>query len=155
MKDEQQLRRSCDMIDRLFAYGPPELCGWRVEKLHGGKGVFLIQTTNRFFARKLSKRHDTRRVEMTGVNHFRQTFEMCGSWRKIKRIIDRYILTAGDHTSAGNRPATKSTSEPRGKITGYSKTAIVPAPDLIIATSPLCIHIREQSSQISLGRKDV
>jgi len=93
------------MIDRLFAYGPPELCGWRIEKLHGGKGVFLIQTTNRFFARKLSKRHDTRRVEMTGVNHFRQTFEICGSWRKIKRIINRYILSTGDVILPVNRPS--------------------------------------------------
>src|SRR5205823_10583151 len=127
MKDEQQLRRSFDMIDRLFTYGPLELCAWRVEKLHGCKDVFLIQTTNRFFARKLSKRHDTRRVEMTGVNHFRQTFEIHGTWRKIKRIIGRYILTTGDHTSAGNRPAMKSTSEPGSKVTGYLKTAIVPA----------------------------
>jgi hypothetical protein len=58
--------------------GPAELCVWQVEKLGKGKGVFWFQTTSREFARKLRKRDDTRRVEVTGWNHFRQTYEMQG-----------------------------------------------------------------------------
>src|SRR5205823_7499474 len=122
MKDEQQLRRSFDMIDRLFTYGPLELCAWRVEKLHGCKDVFLIQTTNRFFARKLSKRHDTRRAEMTGVNHFRQTFEICGSWRKIKRIVDRYVLSTGDVILPVNRLLQRSDNLSKAKAAGDACT---------------------------------
>jgi hypothetical protein len=80
-------------------YGPPELGAWRV-----APGVFWIQTTDPRFSRKLEKRDDTRRVEVTGVNHFRRTFELPGTWRKIRRIIDRYVsdeVTAGDRFSPG------------------------------------------------------
>jgi hypothetical protein len=73
------------MKDTFLGYGPPELCAWQVEKLGGGKGIFWFQTTDKMFARKLSKRGDTRRVEVTGWNHFRQTYEMRGSWRKVKK----------------------------------------------------------------------
>jgi hypothetical protein len=72
-------------------YGPPELCAWQVEP-----GVFWIQTTEPQFNRKLEKRQDVRRVEISGVNHFRRTFEIRGTWRKIRRIIDRYLVSAGD-----------------------------------------------------------
>ena len=80
-------------------YGPPGLCGWQVEP-----GVFWIQTTEPQFSRKLEKREDARRVEVTGINHFRRTFEVRGRWRKIKRIIDRYLVSAGGHFSQGFRP---------------------------------------------------
>ena len=72
-------------------YGPPELCGWQV-----APGVFWIQTTEPRFSRKLEKRGDARRVEVTGTNHYRRTFELRGTWRKIRRIIDRYLVSAGD-----------------------------------------------------------
>jgi len=72
-------------------YGPPELCGWQV-----APGVFWIQTTEPRFSRKLEKREDTRRVELTGVDHFRRTFELPGTWRKIRRVINRYLVSAGD-----------------------------------------------------------
>ena len=80
-------------------YGPPELCGWEVEP-----GVLWIQTTDPQYSRKLETRHDMRRVEVVGVNHFRRTFETRGRWRKIQRIIDRYLVSAGGHFSQGFRP---------------------------------------------------
>jgi hypothetical protein len=64
---------------------------------HNAVGIDDDEEDKRWqFARRLSKREDTRRVESNGFNHFRQTYEMEGSWRKVKRIIDRYILSAGD-----------------------------------------------------------
>jgi hypothetical protein len=84
------------VIDLLESYGSPELSGWRQEKAAEGREVFWIQTTSRRYARKLRKRKDTRVVGVTGFNHFRETFELTGTWRKIKRIIDHYLLSAGD-----------------------------------------------------------
>ena len=91
-------------------YGPTELCGWEVEP-----GVFWIQTTEPQFSRKLETRPDMRRVEMVGVNHFRRTFETRGRWRKVRRIIDRFLVSAGGHFSAHLRP--KDTSEKSGSVT--------------------------------------
>jgi hypothetical protein len=88
--------------DSFYTYGPPELGAWQVESLGGGKGIFRFEARDKEFARRLSKRKDTRRVEATGFNHFRQTYEMEGSWRKVKRIIDRYILSAGDRVLPQN-----------------------------------------------------
>ena len=93
-------------------YGPPELCAWPV-----AQGVFWIQTTEPQFSRKLEKRQDVRRVEISGVNHFRRTFELRGTWRKIRRIIDRYLVSAGDQFSLDFRPQVAS------KTTGNIKTA--------------------------------
>jgi hypothetical protein len=76
------------------AYGPRVLCAWQV-----ASGVFWIQTTEPQFSRKLEKRQDARRVGITGINHFRRTFEIRGTWRKIRRIIDRYLVSAGDQFS--------------------------------------------------------
>jgi hypothetical protein len=91
-------------------YGPPELCAWQVEP-----SVFWIQTTEPRFSRKLEKRQDTRRVGITGINHFRRTFEVRGTWRKIRRIIDRYLVSAGDQLSPDFRA--QSASKERGSIT--------------------------------------
>jgi hypothetical protein len=90
-------------------YGRPELCAWSV-----AQGVFWIQTTEPQFSRKLEKRQDVRRVEISGVNHFRRTFELRGTWRKIRRIIDRYLVSAGDQFSLDFRP--KVASKPTGSI---------------------------------------
>jgi hypothetical protein len=76
-------------------YGPSELCAWPV-----APGVFWIHTTEPQFSRKLEKRQDVRRVGIAGVNHFRRTFEIRGTWRKIRRIIDRYLVSAGDQFSS-------------------------------------------------------
>jgi hypothetical protein len=92
------------MSDPFKTYGSSELCGWRVESLGKDEGIFWLQTSDKAFARKLGKRQDTKRVENYGWNHFRQTYEMRGSWRKVKRLIDRYILSAGDCISAQNAP---------------------------------------------------
>jgi hypothetical protein len=77
--------------DPCYSYGPPELCVWKV-----APATFWFQTKDPQYARKLDKRKDTRRVAITGVNHYRRTYEMRGNWRKVKRIIDRYLMSAGD-----------------------------------------------------------
>lgn len=92
------------MNDLFYTYGPPELCAWQVAKLGKDSAIFWVQTTNRLFARKLSKRRDTSRVAISVTNRFLETYAMQGSWRKVKRIIDRYILSAGDCISAQNAP---------------------------------------------------
>src|SRR5262245_37926426 len=79
---------------QIDTYGPLQLCAWQVVP-----GVFWIQTTEPQLSRKLEKREDARRVEISGVNHFRRTFELRGTWRKLRRIIDRYLVSAGDQFS--------------------------------------------------------
>jgi hypothetical protein len=88
---------------QIDTFGPPELCAWQVEP-----GVFWIQTTEPQFSRKLEKREDARRVEISGVNHFRRTFELRGTWRKVRRIIHRYLVSAGDQFSPDFRPQVAS-----------------------------------------------
>src|SRR5947207_15903091 len=90
-------------------YGPPELCAWQV-----AHGVFWIQTTEPQFSRKLEKREDTRRIEINGVNHFRRTFEIGGTWRKIRRIIDHYLVSGGDQFSGAFGP--QAASKKRGSV---------------------------------------
>jgi len=102
-------RRKRAAISEGNTYGPPELCAWQVEA-----GTFWIQTTQPQFSRKLEKRQDMRRVEMTGVDHFRRTFETRGTWRKIRRIIDRFLVSAGDQVSWGFW--LQGTSKPRMSI---------------------------------------
>jgi len=97
LTDAPKLRRSPRDVNAT--YGPPELCAWEVEP-----GVFWIQTTEPQFSRKLETRHDMRRVEMVGVNHFRRTFETRGRWRKIRRLIDRFLVSAGGRFSQDFRP---------------------------------------------------
>src|SRR5438105_3093847 len=90
-------------------YGPPEHCAWQVEP-----GVFWIQTTEFAFSRKLEKREDTCRIEINGVNHFRRTFKIRGTWRKIRRIIDRYLVSAGDQLFGIFGP--QAASKKRGSV---------------------------------------
>jgi hypothetical protein len=45
---------------------------------------------------------------MSGTNHFRRTFELRGTCRKIRRIIDRYLVSTGDQFCTGSLPATTS-----------------------------------------------
>ena len=85
--------------DPFYTYGPPELCVWRV-----APGTFRFQTTDPEYARKLDQRQDTRRVELTGVNHYRRTYEMQGTSRKVKGIVDRYLMLTSDVFSARIRP---------------------------------------------------
>jgi hypothetical protein len=80
--------------DPFFTYGPPELCCWKV-----ASGTFWFTTRLPEYSRKLAARSDTRCVEVTGVNFYYRTYAMRGSWRKVKRIVDRYLLRTGDHIS--------------------------------------------------------
>jgi hypothetical protein len=84
-----------DETSSVNAYGTHELCAWRV-----GQGQFWFQTTRSNFARKLAKRRDARRVGISGLNHYRQTFEIRGTERKVDRIIKRYLASAPDQFSA-------------------------------------------------------
>jgi hypothetical protein len=85
--------------DPVYTYGPPELCVWKV-----APATFWFQTTEPEYSRKLDQRHDTRRVAVTGVNHYRRTYEIRGNWRKVKRIVDRYIMPTSDAFSSRIRP---------------------------------------------------
>jgi len=76
-------------------YGTHELCAWRV-----ASGRFWFQTTRSNFARKLAKRRDARRAEVVGLNHYRQTFEIRGTRRKVRRIVNRYLGSTPDQFSA-------------------------------------------------------
>ena len=109
-------RLEAGVCDVNATYGPSELCGWRVEP-----GVFWIQTTEPAFSRKLEKRQDVRRVEVTGVNHFRRTFEIRGTWRKVKRVIDRYLLSTGDQFLGPIRPQRAPEARQRVTIAGAVK----------------------------------
>jgi hypothetical protein len=104
--------------DPSYTYGPPELCAWKV-----APGIFWLQTTDPQHARKLDKRKDTRRVAITGVNHYRRMYEMRGNWRKVKRIVDRYLMSAGDtfSCSVSRRGALKLA--PRVRTAGNGKRA--------------------------------
>jgi hypothetical protein len=92
------------------SYGPPELCAWQV-----APGVFWIQATQQRFSRKLEKRQDARRVEINGVNHYRRTYEILGRRRKIQRLIDRFLMSAGGQFSGHFRP--ENASNKRRSIT--------------------------------------
>ena len=83
-----------DQASSVNAYGTHELCAWRVAPSH-----FWFQTTRSGFARKLAKRRDARRVGISGLNHYRQTFEIRGTRRKVRRIIKRYLTSAPDQFS--------------------------------------------------------
>ena len=96
--------------DPLYTYGPPELCVWKI-----APGIFWFQTTEPQYSRKLDQRQDGRRVGLTGVNHYRRTYEMRGSWLKVKRIVDRYLMpTSGVFSS-------RISSLPHWKPAGVSR----------------------------------
>lgn len=117
------------MSDPFKTYGPGELCAWKVEKLGGSRDVFWFQTTDKAFTRKLSKRRDTCRIGVTGYNHFRQTFAMEGDWRKVKRIIDRYISSAADPLLAKTGAHDASSLSDRVATTGHSHPPVLAVPN--------------------------
>jgi len=86
--NQQSLRGEASPVN---AHGTHELCAWSV-----GHGQFWFQTTRSNFARKPAKRSDTRRVEVSGLNHYRQTFEIRGTRRKVERIMRRYLASTPD-----------------------------------------------------------
>ena len=89
-------RRGDNMKDPFYTYGPPELCGWQVSKDGRDRASFWIQTSSRVFARKLRKRKDARLVAFSVTRRFLEIYCMQGSWRKVRRLIDRYISSTGD-----------------------------------------------------------
>jgi len=104
--------------DACYTYGPPELCVWKV-----GPATFWFQTRDPQYARRLDKRRDARRIGITGVNRYRRTYEMRGNWRKVKRIVDRYIMSAGD-TFFGAKPGQDASKlVPRVTTAGNRKGA--------------------------------
>jgi hypothetical protein len=108
--DKESLRRKFSLVN---TYGTKELCAWRVAPSH-----FWFQTTRSSFARKLAKRGDARRVEVSGLNHYRQTFEIRGTRRKVERIINRYLTSAPDQFSAAALAQDCSKTVPRVKTAG-------------------------------------
>jgi hypothetical protein len=93
--------------------GTHELCAWRV-----APSRFWFQTTRSNFARKLAKRRDARRVEVGGLNHYRQTFEIRGTRRKVERIIRRYLASTPNQFSARAVAQGRSKTVPRVEIAG-------------------------------------
>src|SRR5439155_19551697 len=77
--------------DPFYTYGPPKLCVWKV-----APGTFWLQTTDPRYSRKLDQRQDTCRIGIAGVNHYRRTYEMPGNWRKVKGIVNRYLMLTGN-----------------------------------------------------------
>jgi hypothetical protein len=105
-----------DQASPVNAYGTHELCAWRV-----GQGQFWFQTTRSDLARKLAKRSDTRRVEVVGLNHYRQTFQIRGTRRKVERIIRRYLASTPDQFSAAGVAQDCSKALPRIETAGGAK----------------------------------
>lgn len=104
--------------DALYTYGPPELCVWKV-----APGTFWFQTTEPRYSRKLDQRQDTRRVAITGVNHYRRTYEMPGNWRKVKGIVTRYQMRTGNTFFGAGLRQNAPELAPRVRTAGNRKRA--------------------------------
>jgi hypothetical protein len=104
--------------DLFHTYGLPELCVWKV-----APATFWFQTTDPRYSRKLDQRQDTRRVAVTGVNHYRRTYEMPGNWRKVKGIVRRYVMATNDMFSSRIPAASASKIAPRVRTAGNGKRA--------------------------------
>ena len=102
--------------EACHTYGPPELCVWKV-----APGTFWFQTTDPRYSRKLDQRQDTRRVAVTGVNHYLRTYEMSGNWRKVKGIVRRYVMATNDMFSSRIPAASASEMAPRVRTAGNRK----------------------------------
>jgi len=104
--------------DPCYTYKPQELCAWKV-----APGTFWFQTTDPRYSRKLDQRQDTRRVAVTGVNHYRRTYEMRGNWRKVKGIVRRYVMATNDMFSLRIPAVSASKTALRVRIAGNRKRA--------------------------------
>jgi hypothetical protein len=111
-------RRGQVSADPFYTYGPPELCCWKV-----APATFWFQTTDPRYSRKLNQRQDTRRVAVTGVNHYRRTYEMRGNWRKVKGIVNRYRMRTSDTFSGAVLRQGALEIAPRVKIAVRQKDA--------------------------------
>ena len=101
------------MKDPYRPFGEGELCGWKTQPR-----VFIIQTRRPEFARKLRKRQDCSELATVGVNFYLRQFAVSGDWRKIRRLIKRYLASAPDQFSAALKAKDRSENIPRVKIAG-------------------------------------
>ena len=97
------------MKDPFFTYGPPDLRCWKTSPR-----VFSIQCRNPAFARKLRKRQDVCELGTVGINCYLRQFAVPGDWRKLRRLIARYLTSAGDRISGA--ASTQEASEIRNSI---------------------------------------
>ena len=104
--------------DPFYTYGPPELCVWKV-----APATFWFQTTDPRYSRKLDQRQDTRRVAVTGVNHYRRTYEMRGNWRKVKGVVNRYVMRASNTFSGAELNQGALEIRPRVRTAANRKSA--------------------------------
>ena len=101
------------MKDPYRPFGEGELCGWKTQPR-----VFIIQTRRPEFARKLRKRQDCSELATVGVNFYLRQFAVSGDWRKIRRLITRYLTSAPDRISSA--ALRQDASEITGSITTAS-----------------------------------
>ena len=104
--------------DPFYTYGPPELCVWKI-----APDTFWFQTTEARYSRKLDQRQDTRRVAVTGVNHYRRTYEMRGTWRKVRGIVNRYLMRTSSTFSGAVLRQGAPKLAPRVRTAGNTKRA--------------------------------
>ena len=104
--------------DPFYTYGPPELCVWKV-----APSTFWLQTTDPRYSRKLDQRQDARRVAITGINHYRRTYEMPGNWRKVRGIVNRYLMRTGNTISGAVLLQGASEIAPRVRTAANTKRA--------------------------------
>jgi len=106
--------------DPFYTYGRPELCVWKVAP---GTFTFWFQTTDPRYSRKLDQRQDACRIGITGVNHYRRTYAMPGNWRKVKGIVNRYLMLTGNTFSGPVLRQDASEIAPRIRTAGNRKRA--------------------------------
>ena len=104
--------------DPCYTYKPQELCAWKV-----APGTFWFQTTDPRYSRKLDQRQDVRRVAVTGVNYYRRTYEMRGNWRKVKGIVNRYLMRTSSTFSGHVLSQDAPKIAPRVRTAGNKKRA--------------------------------
>jgi hypothetical protein len=104
------------MKDSYRPYGEGELCGWKTQTR-----VFIIQTRRPEFARKLRKRQDCSELATVGINFYLRQFAVSGDWRKIRRLITRYLASAGDQFSAQVAAEKRLKIVPRVRIAGTAE----------------------------------
>ena len=132
-----------DEVSPADAYGTHQLCAWKV-----GPGQFWFQTTRSNFARKLAKRGDARRVEVVGLNHYRQTFEILGTRRKVERIIRRYLASTPDQFSARVVAEKPLKIIPRVGDSGRNRKERIMSREEIIAGNPIVDFVRSRGHEL-------
>jgi hypothetical protein len=128
------------MREPFYTYGPSELRAWQVTP-----GLFWIQTRDKNYARKLHRRNDTRKVEIYGHNCFLQTYEMAGTWRKVKRLISRYKSVTPDHIS------TPTSGYNASDFASTVNTADLPVPQGLVTPDQISAPIKTRADAPAWG----